>query len=354
MGLKIDSSREKYEIGLIGSNYGYKVLMPQLMAIEGVNLTFAASDNMSLEVKEILAKAGINVLNQPEFFNYDNTRVIFVAVPPSSQLQISKNVLENKKNLYIEKPVGLNFNETSKLEEIRKEQDQKAFVGFQFRFDPGISALKNLLDKKILGDVNQIIVNWHTSGTSARRDDLNWRHNIKLGGGVHRDFLCHVLDYLKWATSNAINQTLQHLILDPKIKSSLHNLSLISKQTNKNFISINISRGFQSVSYWEILLKFDNGEFLINSSSPFLVSDYRIEIDGSKEFSILATDFVESNKFFNDSLGRDYARNYALNSYFRGIIKNVFEGNSIKFPDLEDAKFTQSISDQIQEQLLLV
>jgi len=328
--------------------------MPQLMAIEGVSLTFAASDNMSLEVKEILAKAGINVLNQPEFFNYDNTKVIFVAVPPSSQLQISKNVLENKKNLYIEKPVGLNFDETSKLEEIRKGQDQKAFVGFQFRFDPGIAALKNLLDKKILGDIMQIKVDWHTNGTSANQDDLNWRHNIKLGGGVHRDFLCHVLDYLKWATSNSISQELQYLTLDPKVKSNLYNLSLISKKTNRDFVSINISRGFQAASYWEILLKFDNGEFLINSSFPFSVSDYRIGINGSKEFSVLAKDFVECNKFFNDSSKRDFARNYALNSYFRGIIKNVFEGNSNKLPDLEDAKFTQSISDQIQEQLLLV
>ncbi len=328
--------------------------MPQLMAIEGVSLTFAANDNMSLEVKENLAKAGINVLSQSEFFDYDNTKVIFAAVPPSSQLLISKNILENKKNLYIEKPVGLNFNETSKLEEIRKTQGQKVFVGFQFRFDPGISTLKNLLDKKILGEVNQIIVNWHTSGTSASQNELNWRHNIKLGGGVHRDFLCHVLDYLKWITSDSINNALQQLTLDPKIKPSLYNLSLISNQPNENFIRINISRGFQSVGYWEIFIKFDSGEFLINSSSPFSVSDYRIEINGSKEFSIFATEFVKNNKFFNNFSGRESARNYALSSYFSSIMKNVFEGNSIKLPDLEDAKFTQLISDQIQERLILV
>jgi hypothetical protein len=56
LGLKIDISREKYEIGLIGGNYGYEVLMPELKAMDNVNLTFAAPDNMSLEKKENLTK----------------------------------------------------------------------------------------------------------------------------------------------------------------------------------------------------------------------------------------------------------------------------------------------------------
>jgi len=353
-GLKIDISPKKYEIGLIGSNYGLQVLMPILNAIDGVNLTFAASDNMSLEDKKVLTKAEVNVLSQPEFFNYKNTKIVFVAVPPSSQLQISNLVLENKKNLYCEKPVGINCIETLKIDKLRKAQGKQAFIGFQFRFDPGISALKELIELKILGEVNQIKVNWHTSGTSAKQGDLNWRNNLNLGGGVHRDFLCHVLDYLKWITNNSMHQSLQHLVLDPKIEPSLYNLSVISDQTKKNFISINISRGFQLISYWEILLKFENGEFQINSTFPFSVSGYTTQIKGSKEFCLLATEFINGNEFLNRSLKQGFARDYALSSYFRGIIKNVFEGNLAKLPDLEDAKFTQFISDKIQEQLVLI
>jgi len=353
LGLKIDISQEKYEIGLIGGNYGYEVLMPELRAMDNVNLTFAAPDNMSLEKKENLTKAGINVLSKSEFFDYEKTKIVFIAVPPSSQLQIGKKVLQNKKDLYIEKPAGINCIETSNLEEIRKAENQKAFVGFQFRFDPGIIALKELLELKILGNIDQITVNWHTSGTSAKQDNLNWRHNIKLGGGVHRDFLCHVLDYLKWVTNNSINQSLHVLSLDPKIKSNLYNLSLISDQSKNNFVRINISRGFQSASHWEIAMKFENGEYSIHSSFPFSVNDYRVQIKGSKEFSILATKFTHNNKYLDDSLKLGFARNYALNNYFTSIIKNVFEDNSIKLPDLEDAKFTQLISDKIQEQLTL-
>lgn len=353
LGLKIDICREKYEIGLIGGNYGYEVLMPELRALDNVNLTFAAPDNISLEKKENLTKAGINVLSKSEFFDFEKTKIVFIAVPPSSQLQIGKKVLQKKRDLYIEKPAGINYIETSKLEEIRKVENQKAFVGFQFRFDPGIIALKELLELKILGDIDQITVNWHTSGTSAKHDNLNWRHDVKLGGGVHRDFLCHVLDYLKWVTNNSINQSLHLLTLDPKIKSNLYNLSLISNRSEKNFVRINISRGFQSVNHWEIALKFENGEFLIHSFFPFSVNDYRVQISGSKEFCILATEFIDSSKYLNNSFKFGFARNYALNGYFASIIKNVFESDSKKLPDLEDAKFTQLISDQIQEQLIL-
>lgn len=353
LGLKIDISRKHYEIGLIGGNYGYEVLLPALRAMHDVNLTFAAPDNVSSENKKNLTKAGINVLSKSEFFNYEKTKIVFIAVPPSLQLQLGIKILQSKRDLYIEKPVGINYFETSKLEEIRKVEGQKAFVGFQFRFDPGIAALKELLDLKILGNANQIKVNWHTSGTSAKQDNLNWRHNAKLGGGLHRDFLCHVLDYLKWVTSNSINQYLHLLTLNPKIKSNLYNLSLISDQSKNNFVKINLSRGFQSVSHWEIAMKFENGEFSIHSSFPFSVNDYQVQISGSKEFCILAKEFTASNKYLNNSLKLGYARNYALNNYFTSIIKNVFESNSRKLPDLEDAKFTQLISDQIQEQLIL-
>jgi len=353
-GLKIDISTKKYEIGLIGSNYGFQVLMPILKAIDGVNLTFAASDNMSLENKKVLRKAEVNILSQPEFFNYKNTKIVFVAAPPSSQLQISNLVLENKKNLYCEKPVGVNYIETLRIDELCKAQGKKAYVGFQFRFDPGIQALKELIELKILGEVNQIKVNWHTSGTSAKQDNLNWRNNINLGGGVHRDFLCHVLDYLKWITNNSITQSLQHLVLDPKIKSSIYKLNTISDHNKNSFISINISRGFESVSYWEILLVFENGKFLINSTFPFSVNGYRTQINGSKEFCLIAEEFINGNEFSNKSFKQGFARDYALSTYFRSIIKNVFEGNLAKLPDLEDAKFTQLISDQIQEQLILI
>jgi len=325
--------------------------MPVLKGIDGVNLTFSASENMDFEDKDFLIRSGINVLSQSEFFKYEKTKIIIVAVPPSSQLQISKNVLENKKNLYIEKPAGVNFTETSILEVTRKMQAQKAYVGFQFRFDPGISALKELMESKILGNFKQIKVNWHTSGSSARQDESNWRNNIKLGGGVHRDFLCHVIDYLKWLTRDSINQSLERLILDPKIDSDLYNLNLISGQSKENVVSINISRGFESISYWEISLQFESGNFLIKSSFPFSLNDYHIQINGSKKFNDIATEFVNSRKILNNSLNQGLARDYALNSYFGSIIKNVFEGYSTELPDLEDAKFTQFISDQIQEQL---
>jgi len=353
LGLKIDISTKKYEIGLIGSNYGYEVLMPILNAIDGVSLTFAAPNSMGLEKRENLIKAGIKVLGQSEFFDYENTKIVFIAVPPSSQLNVSNLALKNKKNLYIEKPVGINYFETLKIEELLRAQDKKAFVGFQFRYDPGIIALKKLLDLKILGNISQIKVNWHTSGISAKYDKSNWRNNSRQGGGVHRDFLCHVLDYLKWSTNNSIALALQNLILDPKVESSLFNLSIVSDQPIKNFISINISRGFQSISYWEIEIKFENGEFLINSSFPFLLSGYKTQINGTKEFCLFATEFLKSNEFLNNSSNQGLARDYALNNYFKAIVNSVFEGISVKLPDLEDAKFTQLISDHILEQLIL-
>ena len=211
--------------------------------------------------------------------------------------------------------------------------------------------MKELLQIKQLGTILSTQIDWHTTGTSAINDQFNWRNDINNGGGVHRDFLCHVVDYLKWITGGLFCSSLESLSVDTNFNSNLLDIKLISLNSNPGSIKINISRGKTSISYWEIKMTFDSGEICLRSNYPFSLKNYKTVFSGSKDFCSIVEEFINNNKYLNDTTGAISAREYALQAYFNKIIDNVFQNGKNTLPTLEDAKFTQKISDSIQTSL---
>jgi predicted dehydrogenase len=340
-----------YKVGLIGNGYGYKVLLPVLKSINVLETTFALPQKYSTEQYKNYMNLGVKISNVADILDSEDIKLIFVAVPPNAQLEISKEVLLKSKTLYCEKPVGISFHEADILQRLSHDVKKNSYVGFQFRFDPGIVALKELLQIKQLGTILSTQIDWHTTGTSAINDQFNWRNDINIGGGVHRDFLCHVVDYLKWITCGSFSISLESLFIDTNFNSNLSDIKLRSLNSNPALIKINISRGKTPISYWEIKITFDSGEICLRSTYPFSLKNYKTVVSGSKDFCSIVGEFINDKKYLNGTTSVMSAREYALQAYFDKIIDNVFQNGKNTLPTLEDAKFTQRISDSIQTSL---
>ena len=343
-----ESPQEKNKVGLIGSGYGYHHLLPVLKSIGGLETTFALPRKHNKDQINYIVNSGVKIAKTADIIEDKEINFIFLAVPPNLQLELGKAVLENNKGLYCEKPVGISFFETNHLYNLSRNTKKNTYVGFQFRFDPGIIAIKKLLETNLLGKILEMEVNWHTSGTSAIGNKLNWRNNIVAGGGVHRDFLCHVVDYLKWITNGVIFPSLKNLSVDTNYKSSIFDIKLKCPDSNSELIKINISRGNVPISYWEIKIIFESGQVTLSATSPFSTGSYKTILSGSRNFCILAKEFVNEDKYLKGTAGIESAREYALRFYFEQIIDNIFQNGENILPTLEDAKFTQQISDYIQ------
>lgn len=343
---------DSFGVGVVGNNFGYRQLLPVLNSIENVSTTFARPSEYLQNQKNQLVEMGINTQDFSDMLSDERLQIIFIAVPPNSQYLLGKAILENNKNLYCEKPIGLNFNEANKLSVISTNYQKSVYVGFQFRFDPGLILLKSLVTSKFLAEVSRIEVNWHTIGSSGLSDELNWRNNVKLGGGVHRDFLSHVIDYLRWTTNDLVLSSLANLTLDTAVKSDAKKVTLISNKSDHPAIKINISRGILIKSFWNIVVTFDSGECSISSEFPFSMSSYSIKFNGNNDFCNNINDLLLRNNFLVNGINLKSAREYALKQYFEKIVDNIFKNGRNILPNLEDAKFAQKISDNIQELLL--
>jgi predicted dehydrogenase len=338
-----------YKVGLLGGNYGFGELLPVLNSIEYLSTSFVMPRGTSTNSVVYADYLGAKVTHLSDILTDEKIQSVFLAVAPASQLSLGKSILENGKDLYCEKPVGLSFAETDELNSVALEKERNVFVGFQFRFDPGIKLLKDAIDSNLFGSVNSIQTNWHTTGSSGKGDKVNWRNDLKLGGGVHREFLCHVVDYISWFTNGEAITTLQSLKLEKNHKSNLKELYLVSENSSLQNIEINISRGLVLRSYWKIDLMFESGKLNIHSEYPFNLNSYKIKFDGTTKFKGDMRNFLRYNEFSKNTIYSTSARSYALKLYFEEIILSVYKNKKSSLPNLDSARFAQKISDGIQE-----
>jgi predicted dehydrogenase len=125
---------------------------------------------------------------------------VIISNPTALHLDVAIPAARMGCSLFLEKPISNNMDKIPELEKAIISGGGKVFVGFQFRFHPGLQKIRNLLEKNEIGRViyvrcqwSEYLPGWHPwedyrKGYSARSD---------LGGGVVLS-LCHPIDYLHW------------------------------------------------------------------------------------------------------------------------------------------------------------
>jgi predicted dehydrogenase len=126
---------------------------------------------------------------------------VIISNPTALHLQVALPAAEAGCHLLIEKPIAESPNaEVEELKKIVAEKRVRTLVGFQFRFHPVLSRIRELLNSGRLGRPYSFRVHWgeylpgwhpwedYRTSYAARKD---------LGGGVVNT-LCHPLDYVRW------------------------------------------------------------------------------------------------------------------------------------------------------------
>jgi predicted dehydrogenase len=134
---------------------------------------------------------------------------VIVSNPTALHLDVAIPAAEAGCNLLIEKPISHNLERVDELLAAVKRGGGKVLVGYQFRFHPGLQAVKRWLIEGRIGKPisayahwGEYLPDWHPwedyrQSYAARRD---------LGGGVVLT-LCHPFDYLRWLMGEVVSVT---------------------------------------------------------------------------------------------------------------------------------------------------
>lgn len=130
---------------------------------------------------------------------------VVVSNPTALHLEIAIPSAEAGCHLLIEKPVSHTMAGIEDLREALKRGGGQVLVGFQFRFHPGLRAVKRLLEEGTIGRVisahahwGEYLPDWHPWEDYR----LSYSARSDLGGGVLLT-LCHPFDYLLWLVGEA-------------------------------------------------------------------------------------------------------------------------------------------------------
>ncbi|MGG0178184.1 Gfo/Idh/MocA family protein [Gottfriedia acidiceleris] len=128
-------------IGIIGlGDIAAKAYLPVLSEKEKIELVLCTRNNETLDHLSNKYRISETVNTVDELLE-KNIDAAFVSTATEAHYMITKKLLLNGINVYIDKPISMNFKETEQIVNLAREQGKIAMVGFNRRFIPRVKEL---------------------------------------------------------------------------------------------------------------------------------------------------------------------------------------------------------------------
>lgn len=131
---------------------------------------------------------------------------VIIATPTSMHKSIAIDCLNAKKDVLVEKPIALNYNDANAILQAAKKNNCKLMIGMNLRFRPDTMLLKSLIQSGEIGDL------FYTRAVWIRRQSSKEKWFMKreeAGGGVIMDLGISLLDLSLWLMDHPDIKSLQ-------------------------------------------------------------------------------------------------------------------------------------------------
>ncbi len=150
--IKLNNSVVKYDevnIGIIGAgNYASTMLLPFLKGkVNFIGIATATGIN----AKDKAKKFGFNyaTTDYREMLSDTNINTVLITTRHNQHAKMIIEALEKGKNVYVEKPLAISFDELKAIAKVYADNKQVLMVGYNRRFSASIQYLKKQLKKNI-------------------------------------------------------------------------------------------------------------------------------------------------------------------------------------------------------------
>ena len=187
----------------MGNNHR-KYIIPRLNDSDyPEKLDIAGIYDISEERKEFAAQLGLHNFNSAEeIFADESIKIVLIATPNDLHKPYVLEALSRGKNVIVEKPMGLDTDEVNEMYAAAKKYGKVFEVHQNRRWDDDFLTVKNMYDKKLLGET--YLIESRVMGSNGIPGA--WRKNPEQGGGMMLDWGVHLIDQML-------------LMIDDKVKS---------------------------------------------------------------------------------------------------------------------------------------
>ena len=191
-------------VSFIGSgNYASNILIPAFKEAGVSLLSIASSSGVSSTFLGKRFRFQETTTDIESLLNDSSNNVIVIATQHDSHAKFVIEALKAGKNIFVEKPLCINFDELLEIEteysKLSKDGNQPILmVGFNRRFAPQIQKIKSLLENVAAPKSFIMTVN------AGQVPVESWMHDRKIGGGRIIGEACHFIDLLRYLSGNPI------------------------------------------------------------------------------------------------------------------------------------------------------
>ncbi|MCK4959299.1 MAG: Gfo/Idh/MocA family oxidoreductase, partial [Planctomycetes bacterium] len=130
---------------------------------------------------------------------------VYVATPPSSHKEYTIAAANAGKDVYVEKPMAMTFDECQEMIAACRGNGVRLFVAYYRRALPRFVKIKSLIDGGAVGKVSFADVVYHKRASEGDIAGIeNWRVDPQIaGGGYFYDLAPHSIDILQFLLGDA-------------------------------------------------------------------------------------------------------------------------------------------------------
>ena len=185
-------------VGIVGSGFGLYGLLPAFNATVGCKVISICSSKTQ-RLLEYYQNIGLKKIYSDWQVMLANEKLdaIALAVPPNMQYQIAKVAIGRGLHIFAEKPLAVTYKQAKELLDLAEKNKIKHSVDFLFPEIEEWKKVKDLIDKKVLGKLKQICLNWDFLSYDIENRRSSWKTDSALGGGALSLYFSHSLYYLE-------------------------------------------------------------------------------------------------------------------------------------------------------------
>lgn len=130
-----------------------------------------------------------------DLIHSDVVDAVEICTPNYLHIEMAIAAAKAEKPFEIEKPLGMSFEETKGLTEIVEKNHVPNMMCMSYRFKPAVRYAKWIMERKLIGDIISIDVQYLKSSGFWEGRRLDWRFIKKYAGsGVLGDLAVHLID----------------------------------------------------------------------------------------------------------------------------------------------------------------
>jgi UDP-2-acetamido-3-amino-2,3-dideoxy-glucuronate N-acetyltransferase len=172
----------KKNIAVMGCGHWGKNLVRNFHELDSL---YALYDTDEEKLKSFKEKyPDVTVYNDLQTLLADSKiEAVVISTPAETHFSLAKQALLSGKDVFVEKPIALNYKDGEGLVSLAREKNRILMVGHLLEYHPAIIKLKEIIDKGNLGKINYIYSNRLNLGRFRTEENILWSfapHDISV------------------------------------------------------------------------------------------------------------------------------------------------------------------------------